>query len=75
MLSECKFRCNQNLLLSLLEKLGYVDVEKPSIHVYGEEGMKRLLKEYIRPDPRLYDYSVLSTLPSWISDLAVLNPK
>jgi len=75
MLSESKFRCNQNSLLSLLERLGYVDVEKPSVYVYGEEGMKRLLKEYIRPDPRLYDYSVLSTLPGWISDLVVLNSK
>jgi len=75
MLSDTRFRCNQNSLLSLLERLGYVGSEKPSMYVYGEEGMKRLLKEYVRPDPRIYDYFVVSTLPDWVSDLIALNSK
>lgn len=75
MLSDEVFRCNQNALLSLLERLGYVSSEKPCVYVYGEEGMKRLLKEYARPDPRVYDYTVVGTLPDWVSDLEALNSK
>jgi len=37
--------------------------------------MKRLLKEYARPDPRVYDYTVVGTLPDWVSDLEALNSK
>lgn len=68
MLDDGVFRCNSTQLLSYLVKLGYLDQEKESCLVYGEEGMKQLVKEYTNPDPPIYVYTVLCKLPDWIVD-------
>lgn len=73
MLSEERFTCNQTKLLRHLEILGYVEQEKMDVYVYGEGGLSRLLKEYTRPDPRVYEYTVVRKLPAWVWDLMLLN--
>jgi hypothetical protein len=72
LLSEEPFTCNQSKLLRHLEMLGYVEQEKVDVYVYGEEGLSRLLTEYMRPDPRVYRYTVVQKLPNWIPDLLLL---
>lgn len=73
MLSGPVFTCNQTKLLRHLEVLGYVEQEKLDVYVYGEEGLSRLLKEYTKPDPKVYQYRVVRQLPGWVSDLMSLN--
>lgn len=73
MLSDDVFTCNQTKLLRHLEMLGYVEMEKIDVYVYGEEGLSRLLKEYLSPDPRVYRFKVVHKLPGWTSDLMLLN--
>jgi hypothetical protein len=73
MLENQSFRCNSTKLLKHLTSLGYLEQEKVSRYVFGEEGLKELLKEYTCPDPAVYDYTVIRELPEWISDYSLLT--
>jgi len=73
MLESQVFRCNSTKLLKHLTSLGYLEQEKVSRYVFGEEGLKELLKEYTHPDPAVYDYTVIRELPVWISDYSLLT--
>jgi hypothetical protein len=68
MFIEGEFMCNQTPLLKHLEVLGYLEQEKISIYVCGREGMEQLMKEYTKPEPRVYRYFVIKKLPSWVID-------
>lgn len=68
MFEEGVFRCNSTKLLKHLTALGYLEQEKSHRYVFGEEGLKELLKEYTCPDPIVYDYTIKCTLPAWIID-------
>lgn len=65
MLSMPKFECNSTPLLRHLVLLGYLEQEKTHECVFGEEGLSRLIAEYMCPDPIIYGYTVLCELPSW----------
>lgn len=67
MLENGRFQCNSNAMLRHLVILGYLEQEKMSEHVYGMDGLNRLLKEYTHPDPPIYDYHTIPTLPGWVS--------
>jgi hypothetical protein len=71
MLDLGTFECNSTKLLNYLEALGYVEQEKVSQFTFGEEGLRELLREYTRPEPPIYQYTVVSRLPLWLSDLNV----
>jgi hypothetical protein len=65
------FECNSTKLMSYLEALGYVESEKLVCYVFGYEGLQRLLDEYMNPEPRVYRYTVVNSLPRWVKDLIV----
>jgi hypothetical protein len=69
MLQGQTFRCNQNRLLRHLVILGYLHSVKESSYVFGLDGYRQTLKEYTRPDPYIYTYTILRGLPTWVSDL------
>lgn len=74
MFLEDAFQCNSTKLLNHLVVLGYLEQEKVSMLVFGYEGQQRLLKEYMDPDPPIYDYRVVRKLPEWCNDfLTTLN--
>jgi hypothetical protein len=72
MLEDQTFRCNRTEMLGHLVALGYYRQEKLFCHVYGYEGLELLLREYVNPDPPVYEYERLCDLPAWALDQ---NPK
>lgn len=73
MLGEDTFECNNTKLLSHLAALGYLEQEKNSILVFGQDGLDRLIKEYVDPDPQIYRYTVIYDLPVWTTDFVSSN--
>jgi hypothetical protein len=73
MLRQETFECNTTKLLGHLVALGCLRQEKSSIMVFGHDGMRQLLKEYTRPDPPIYVYTVQCDLPVWIEDFEFPN--
>jgi hypothetical protein len=73
MLNEGTFQCNSTKLVNHLVALGYLEQEKISTLVYGQDGLEQLLKEYIHPEPPIYQYTVLCDLPAWVADFQVSN--
>jgi len=69
MLDDTSFRCNRTKLLGHLEILGYVEQVKVNTLVHGEEGLERLIREYVRPEPRVYDYMITHKLPDWVTSI------
>jgi hypothetical protein len=67
-LDDMTFTCNSSKLLNYLTLLGYLEQEKQKELVFGYEGLQQLLKEYTKPDPPLYQYTVLRQLPNWVKD-------
>lgn len=65
------FECNTTKLLNYLETLGYVEQEKVSVCVFGEEGLRQLLREYKNPEPPIYRYTTVHSLPRWITDFRI----
>lgn len=63
------FSCNSNSLLRHLEALGYLRQEKVSIVHFGEQGMQQLLKEFMDPEPCIYQYTIVQKLPDWTVDV------
>jgi hypothetical protein len=68
MFSGTKFACNQTSLLKHLVTLGYLEQEKVSSYVFGQEGLDQLLKEFTDPDRDVYDYTITRNLPTWVQD-------
>jgi hypothetical protein len=73
MFDDDTFECNSTRLLSYLTTLGYLEQEKMDELVFGYDGLQQLLKEYTRPDPCVYRYTVLCKLPNWITDFMFSN--
>lgn len=69
MLDDTSFRCNRNKLLGHLEILGYIEQKKVDMIVHGESGLKCLIQEYLKPEPRVYDYTIKYKLPDWVPDI------
>jgi hypothetical protein len=69
MLEQDQFRCNSSSLLSYLEKLGIVEASKPKEVHFSEIGYRKLLKEYLDPDPVVYEYELVSEFPLWVFTL------
>jgi len=70
MFNEETFRCNHTKLLRHLVVLGYLHQEKISHLVFGNEGLKCLLKEYTCPESHIYEYTIMCKLPVWIIDFS-----
>jgi hypothetical protein len=73
MFNDATFLCNQNKLLKHLVVLGYLHHEKISSYVYGKEGLDMLLKEYTHPEQPIYEFTILRSLPVWLSDFMFSN--
>jgi hypothetical protein len=69
-LQEGTFRCNSNGVLRHLVCLGVMEQNKLSVEAYGEDGLQRLLKEYMDPDPPIYEYVCSSKIPAWITEVS-----
>lgn len=63
-----EFRANSSKLLVYLEDLGYLEKKPIQQFVYGEDGLERLLKEYLDPEPAVYEYTVIQEVPSQFLD-------
>lgn len=58
------FRSTMSQELLLLSRLGYVDVVKKDVYVYGEDGLEKVLKHMTTQSSRtLYEVSVLMEIP------------
>jgi hypothetical protein len=73
MLTQHTFRCNSSKILRHLVCLGYLEQEKVSTYVFGQDGLTQLIQEYTEPDPLIYDYVVKSELPMWLTDYVESN--
>jgi hypothetical protein len=70
MFQDGTFRCNNTKLLSYLVKLGYVEQVKIQTLSFGNAGLDQLIREYVDPDPLIYDYTIMRKLPTWITDFS-----
>lgn len=75
MLEQSAFECNSNKLLKHLVVLGCIRQVSLTCCVFGNEGLQLLLKEYTNPDPPIYQYVAIHTMPVWITDFIVSNSK
>jgi len=64
-LEQGRFVCNRSPLLSYLSTLGVVEQTSQRTVWFSELGFQLLLKEYLDPDPMLYQYEVVDTPPLW----------
>lgn len=67
-LHNTTFMCNSTKMLRHLVMLGYLEQEKIHSYVFGYNGLERLLKEYIDPEPPVYQYNIVYELPVWAQD-------
>lgn len=69
MFEDTTFSCNHTKLLGHLSMLGYLEYGKKTCCVFGDEGLKQLVSEYVDPDPPIYEYNVVHTLPVWANNV------
>jgi hypothetical protein len=61
------FQSTMSQELLLLSRLGYVEVVKKDVYVFGEEGLERVLKHMTTQSSRtLYEVSVLMEIPPFL---------
>jgi len=60
------FEANSSPHLTYLEKLGYLEREKLTICVSGEEGYRALVHEYTAPGRKLYRYTWNKEVPEFL---------
>jgi len=63
MLASSVFECNSAPYLTYFKKMGYITCEKTVDLVYGEEGLDRLIEEYVTPGKPLYVWTILEPIP------------